>query len=604
MGIFAELRQSKDPSVLKELNGFLKFDTRLAEAHVTAKFLSGCIDSGEYPKHYWKTLRRNHIAATSTALRRHAESHLETVTAGIEELQRNLGQRAAALDRLENCERLAFEKYVQTVRGKRVEARWTKLLRSVQPVKAQTTLPNNPERCHCSTSPFWQLDYRDISTDSNQVVSWITGPVRRKIDTSAEHSSGTDIRDFHPHLFRLQKSPYLPPHAHNYPPPKNRPLDNRFDTHAYISLNFFESLRLLIEIYIRIPSLRMHRTLPSSCKRPFLLPFICGIAFCLFCIWLVMHMKNSTITRRIKMSHKTFPSDTLQPMEFNDEHSGHHEDESWLANQLKQRNVKAVHVKATWARRFNGFTFISSENDPSLPALKAVEKESRSVLWQKTIFGMTNAYKNHLENFDFFMKADDDTYVIVENLRHLLSKLNPNDPIILGRRFKPFVRQGYASGGAGYVVSRAALKLIAEGMMKNVTDCTTGGGAEDVNLGACAERVGVKFVDSLDSHGKETFHPFSPGYMIDKKAMDATSWIHKYNKHPIVTGVECCSDHSVSFHYVSPAEMYTLEYLIYHLYPYGIARDIQTYRNSLPLLPDHGEHKHDDKEDQRNTTNS
>ncbi|BHF78813.1 hypothetical protein SprV_0602192800 [Sparganum proliferum] len=88
----------------------------------------------------------NHIAATSTALKRHAESRLETVTAGIEELQRNLGQRAAALDRLENCERLAFENYVQTVRGERVEARWTKLLRSVEPVKAQTTLPNNPER--------------------------------------------------------------------------------------------------------------------------------------------------------------------------------------------------------------------------------------------------------------------------------------------------------------------------------------------------------------------------------------------------------------------------------------------------------------------------
>ncbi|KAL7062931.1 hypothetical protein AAHC03_0251 [Spirometra sp. Aus1] len=169
---------------------------------------------------------------------------------------------------------------------------------------------------------------------------------------------------------------------------------------------------------------------------------------------------------------------------------------------------------------------------------------------------------------------------------------------------KPFVRQGYASGGAGYVVSRAALKLIAEGMMKNVTSCTTGGGAEDVNLGACAERVGVKFVDSLDSHGKETFHPFSPGYMIDKKAMDATTWIHKYNKHPIVTGVECCSDHSVSFHYVQPSEMYTLEYLIYHLYPYGIARDIHTYQKSLPLLPEHGEHKHDDKEDKRNATKS
>ncbi|VDK34505.1 unnamed protein product [Dibothriocephalus latus] len=137
-------------------------------------------------------------------------------------------------------------------------------------------------------------------------------------------------------------------------------------------------------------------------------------------------------------------------MKFDDKESGHHEGESVLADQLKQtvrvycfilttpdaKDKKAVHVKATWAQRFNGFEFISSENDPSLPALKAVEKESRSVLWQKTIFGMKNAYRKHFENFDFFMKADDDTYVIVENLRLLLSKLNPQDPIILGRHFK------------------------------------------------------------------------------------------------------------------------------------------------------------------------
>lgn len=70
--------------------------------------------------------------------------------------------------------------------------------------------------------------------------------------------------------------------------------------------------------------------------------------------------------------------------------------------------------------------------------------EGRINLWGKTRDAFTHVYNHYLESADFFLKADDDTYVIVENLLHLLQPYDPNETLYLGCEFK-----GYMSGGAG-----------------------------------------------------------------------------------------------------------------------------------------------------------
>ncbi|XP_070000802.1 glycoprotein-N-acetylgalactosamine 3-beta-galactosyltransferase 1 isoform X2 [Penaeus vannamei] len=186
------------------------------------------------------------------------------------------------------------------------------------------------------------------------------------------------------------------------------------------------------------------------------------------------------------------------PLSLHDPHEIHHEGEAEEANRLAQKvrvlcwvmtqpashDKKAVHVKATWGRRCNKLIFISSKNNESLGAIDVGVEEGRNMLWGKTKAAYKYAYDHHLQEYDWFLKADDDTYIIVENLRYMLSSYDPNYPIYFGSRFKPFTKQGYMSGGGGYVLSREATRKFVEEALTDEKKCKSSPhGAEDAEIG-------------------------------------------------------------------------------------------------------------------------
>ena len=95
-----------------------------------------------------------------------------------------------------------------------------------------------------------------------------------------------------------------------------------------------------------------------------------------------------------------------------------------------------------------------------------VTKESRDILWGKTKKSFQYVWNHHREDADWFMKADDDTYVVLENLKAMLKDVDPKQAVYYGARFDiPGFKDGYMSGGSGYVLSKEALRrFIQEGL--------------------------------------------------------------------------------------------------------------------------------------------
>lgn len=238
----------------------------------------------------------------------------------------------------------------------------------------------------------------------------------------------------------------------------------------------------------------------------------------------------------------------------------------------KYHDTRSSHVAATWARHCTRAVFLSTAGDSRLPDVFITPgAASYQELWGKVTQGFEWAYGNR-HDFDWVVKADDDTFLVVENLQAALLRLDPDRALATGVQLRTWdTGSAYFNGGAGYVLSRGAVRrLVEDGLRgRRCGENLNLGANEDVNMALCLAHLGVVFLDSRDSLGRQRFHMYPPHELIDPRQANSIThlWLKRQSVFPYKFGYAELSDEAISFHYVDARSMYLLYYLVYVVNP-------------------------------------
>jgi glycoprotein-N-acetylgalactosamine 3-beta-galactosyltransferase len=256
----------------------------------------------------------------------------------------------------------------------------------------------------------------------------------------------------------------------------------------------------------------------------------------------------------------------------------------------------------TWGRRCDKFLIISNsthdddQDDTDTSAIFVdipLVAYDHAHLWDKTRKCMEYLWK-YYPNYDYYFKADDDTYLIPENLKAYIVKhvqpslLDKQQPVLMGHRFmlpdetakamtgnetlwnnfhQAYGHWVYFSGGGGYAFNNRALRTFVQHM--NDSNCfpTTLTTPEDAAMAFCLTWYNNAWlINTRDSRFRERFHWMDPGgtYSLNSEGLKG-SWIDKW--HAGVGGVQsgegAISSESITFHYVQPHAMYFLDAQLY-----------------------------------------
>lgn len=168
----------------------------------------------------------------------------------------------------------------------------------------------------------------------------------------------------------------------------------------------------------------------------------------------------------------------------------------------KYLDTRAKAVYNTWGKRQAPGSlafFVSNdekwESELPIQTLKGVHDNEYPP--QKKVMTMLRyMYDNYIDDYEWFMRADDDVYVRIERLQVFLRSLNSSRDSVIGQggvgksdelnNLGLVKGECYCIGGPGVIMSRNVLRKIAP----NIEECLkdTASTHEDVELGRCIRK--------------------------------------------------------------------------------------------------------------------
>lgn len=237
-----------------------------------------------------------------------------------------------------------------------------------------------------------------------------------------------------------------------------------------------------------------------------------------------------------------------------------------------------IAINKTWGVRCTSLiTIISSgANSTNIFNIPNVKNQSSNI---ENVYRFI--YQQFGDKFDWFLKTDGNSYVVMENLRYKLYAYNPSEATGFGLMYKQNVSNtiiSYLADKAGYVLSKKAVENIAKGYNGELKCRKTEVNKKDeIRFGLCLKEVGVVLINSTDEHSKQQFFDkcLDDFFLPKNDAKLPYPW---YQDYKVNHYLHYASNYSIAFAGLRWQQMHVMEFLIYQLRPYGI----ETHTPPLP----------------------